>query len=131
MSPRVAGCLAALLLAGAVHADWHFARPHHFRLSGDWSLHWLFGVAVFAGLGLYLSKTAPGLRWRRSALLIGAGLFIGQILEPLGEGISVGTPLSELRNGSRWTFFSEFLGAGLLAFLLVMAWRERAGRPVG
>ena len=129
MRPRTSGILAVALLAAAVHTDWHLARPHHSPLSGHWPQHWLFGMAVFAALGWYLSLSAPGIRWRRSALIIGAGLFIGQILEPLWEGMSEGVLLISLRDGMRWTFFGEFLGAGLLMFLLVMAWRERVREP--
>lgn len=115
--------LAALLLAAAIHVDWHLARPgHHSDLSGHWAQHWLLGIPVFALLALHESRRPSRYRWRSSAVLILVGVFLGQVLEPLSE--LFGAPWSYAFSGIRWTAFSEFMVAGLLTFLAVMAWRE-------
>jgi hypothetical protein len=36
----------------------------------------------------------------------------------------MGAPWSWVWGGIRWTAFAEFMAAGLLTFLLVMAWQE-------
>ena len=117
--------LAGFLLAGAIHADWHLARPgHHTDLSGHWAQHWLLAIPVFALLANYLSRQPSQQRWRGSALLILAGAFLGQVLEPLSE--LWGAPWSYAFSGIRWTAFAEFMAAGLLTLLVVMAWKEGA-----
>jgi len=120
----------ALLLAGAIHLDWHLARPgHHSELSGHWAQHWVLGIPVFALLAIHLSRQPPEQRWRRSALLILAGISLGQGLEPLSE--LWGAPWSYAFSNIRWAAFAEFMAAGMLTFLAVMAWKEAtgAGKP--
>ena len=48
-----------LLLTAGIHADWHFARPHHYRLSLEWSQHWIFAAVLFASLGCYIARRVP------------------------------------------------------------------------
>jgi len=123
VSPRGFRVVAAILLAGAIHVDWHLARPgHHSDLSGHWAQHWLLGIPVFALLAVYLSRQPSQHRWRSSAVLILAGGFLGQILEPLSE--LWGAPWSYAFSGIRWSAFGEFMAAGLLTFLVIMALRE-------
>ena len=122
--------LAALLLAAAIHVDWHLARPgHHSDLSGHWAQHWLLGIPVFGLLALYESRRLGQYRWRSSAGLILVGAFLGQVLEPLSELFDA--PWGYAFSAIRWTAFAEFMAAGLLTFLVVMAWRERATREAG
>jgi hypothetical protein len=126
------GILAALLLAGAIHADWHLAREHeHGALSGAHPQHWLLGVLVFGLLGLFLSRRPAAERWRTSALVIAGGAVLGQIVEPLAEMISSGLSADWLVQGPRWTAFGEFFAAGLMAFLVTMAWRVPAAGELG
>lgn len=130
MTPRSARVLAALLLAAAIHVDWHLARPgHHSDLSGHWAQHWLLGIPVFALLALHESRWPSRYRWRSSAVLILVGVFLGQVLEPLSE--LFGAPWSYAFSGIRWAAFAEFLAAGLLTFLVVMAWREPGSQEPG
>jgi hypothetical protein len=139
VNPPVARVVAAVLLATAIHLDWHLARPgHHSELSGHWAQHWLWGIPVFALLARYLSRQPSEQRWRVSAAVILVGIFLGQVLEPLSE--LWGAPWSYAFSGLRWTAFAEFLSAGLLTFLGVMAWKEaretgtpgrRSGLPGG
>jgi hypothetical protein len=117
--------LVGLLLAVAIHADWHLARSHGHRLSGAWAQHWLVGMPVFAFIALYVARTGPLDTWRASARLIGAGIFLGMVLEPLAEALLYNQPLSALEWPARWTAFSEFGAAGLLTYLWVMALAER------
>ena len=42
--------LVVLGLAGAVHLDWHVARPAVHHLSLGWRWHWLLAIPVFAVL---------------------------------------------------------------------------------
>ena len=48
-----------LALAGAVHLEWHLARPAHHRLSLGWSEHWLFAAATFAIAGWIIVRAWP------------------------------------------------------------------------
>jgi hypothetical protein len=76
---------------------------------------------VFAFIALYVTRTWPLGTWRASARLIGAGIFLGMVLEPLFEALLYNLPLSALEWPARWTAFSEFGAAGLLTYLGVMA----------
>ena len=130
MKPRSAGVLAAFLLAAAIHVDWHLARPgHHSELSGHWAQHWLLGIPVFALLALYEAHRPSRDRWRNSAVLILVGVFLGQVLEPLSE--LWGAPWSYAFSAIRWAAFAEFMTAGLLTFLVVMAVKEPAAAELG
>jgi hypothetical protein len=130
MTPRSARVLAAVLLAAAIHIDWHLARPgHHAELSGHWPQHWLLGIPVFVLLALYESRRPSHQRWRSSTILILVGVFLGQVLEPLSE--LFGAPWSYAFSSIRWQAFAEFMAAGLLTFLAVMAWREPGTRELG
>src|SRR5262245_46148731 len=51
--------VAILLLGSAIHADWHFARPAHHRLSLDLSWHWLLAIPVFALAAYYVASRKP------------------------------------------------------------------------
>ena len=44
---RHTAVILSVVLAAALHVDWHLARPLHHRLSLDWSHHWLITAAVF------------------------------------------------------------------------------------
>ena len=130
MKPRSAAILAAVLLAGAIHVDWHLARPeHHARLSGGFSQHWLLAVPVFGILAAIISTSPATRRWRNGALWIGGGALLGQIVEPLGEVLIYRLPWGQLVVGIRWTAFAEFMAGGMLTFLVIMAWRERSNPP--
>ncbi len=121
MRPR--SCLGyAILLGTAIHLDWHLARgAHHGRLSGDWPLHWLVALPLFALLGLRLRREALPQRARVTACVVLGGVFGGQVLEPAYEVVTGGAGWSWMLHGPRWTACAEFLAAGLLAMLLVLA----------
>lgn len=77
--------MAILLLASAIHTDWHFARPAHHRLSLDLSWHWLLAIPVFALAAVYVAKKNPPRLLAISVLLIGLATLIGGVLEPAYE----------------------------------------------
>lgn len=53
---RLSNAALCLLLAAGIHVDWHLARPHHHRLSMDWSQHWIFAAALFAIIGCIIAR---------------------------------------------------------------------------
>lgn len=117
----------AVLLAAAIHADWHLARAgHHGSLSGDWAQHWVMAVPVFALLAHLVERESSAARWRESVWVIVGGAVAGQLLEPLAEMLTGGMGWSWLVQGPRWTAFAEFMAAGFATFLLVMAWKSRS-----
>ncbi len=109
-----------LLLAAAIHVDWHVARPQHTRLSLDWPYHWLLGVVLFAAAAYFVAKKWPVHAWLASALNLTLAVIAGQVLEPLGEVIYYGLPVGRALNGVRWTAFAEFMAAGLMTYVVVM-----------
>ena len=121
MTSRTASMVSVVILAVAIHADWHLARGHdHGRLSGDVALHWVLALPVFAVLAALVSRGAANQRWHRSAWIVGGGVLVGQVLEPLTEWLTDGVTWRWMVNGPRWTAFAEFMAAGLLTFLGVM-----------
>lgn len=110
-----------LLLAAALHLDWHLARPQDSRLSLDWSYHWLAGVFTLAAAAWFVARKWPADSWAASALNLTLAVTAAQLLEPLGQAILYGLPLSRVLSGARWTAFAEFMAAGLMSYLVVMA----------
>ena len=117
-----------LLLAAAVHVDWHMARSHHHRLSLEWRHHWVFAALCFAAAAWYVARRWPGERWRAGAYNVALALVAAQVIEPLLEvafydhrfGVDIGP--------DRWRVFAECVAAGLPAFACVLyAARPRAG----
>ena len=125
---------STVLLAAAIHADWHLSRPgHHGGLSGDWPLHWVSAVPVFALIAWLVSRQPAAARWRAAACVIVGGAVVGQLLEPLFEVLTDGVGWRWLLLNIRWAAFAEFLAAGFLTFLLGMAWKSPSveGSPSG
>jgi hypothetical protein len=65
-----------------IHVDWHFARPHHHRLSLEWSSHWLFGMVFFAVAGWYVARRWSDRPWRAAAWNVALALILAQGIEP-------------------------------------------------
>ena len=110
-----------LLLASVIHVDWHVARPTHTRLALGWSYHWILGVLVFAVAAGVVARRWPLHAWLASALNVTLAVFVGQILEPLGEVLFYKLPLGRIVDGARWAVFAEFMAAGLITYLVVMS----------
>ena len=117
----------ALILAVAIHVDWHLARPHdHGGLSGGLALHWLLAIPVFALAAWYISRrfVRAGMA---SIVTIGVAVVLGQIVEPLGEHVLLQDPLSEVFAAPRVMAFLTFLATGLLTYALVFTTLRRSG----
>ena len=119
---RLLSIPAALLLAAAIHADWHLARPHdHGGLSGGWSFHWLVAVPLFALTAWYLNRRS-GRPLAAGAVTIGAAVFLGQVLEPLGEIALFHDAWSEVFSPERMGAFGAFMAAGIVAYGGMIWW---------
>jgi hypothetical protein len=120
---------AILFIMVMVHVDWHFGRGHHHRLSLNWPYHWLTGLLTFFLLALFCARKWPE-NFVRAALLNGlAGLFAGQIIEPLLEVLGYRVPFARVFSPERWYVFMQFViagGAGLVAGFLVVAVQRKA-----
>jgi hypothetical protein len=110
---------AILLIAVMVHVDWHVGRPHHISsLSGDWPYHWILGVLTFAALGLFAGLKWPDRPYAPLALNAVAGLFVGHIVEALGEVLAYRESWALVMPAERWRLFFEFAAAGVAGCLL-------------
>jgi hypothetical protein len=116
----------ALILAAAIHVDWHLARSHdHGELSGGLTLHWLIAIPVFALAAWHISRrfVRAGMA---SIVTIGVAVVLGQILEPLGEYVFLQDPLSEVFAAPRVMAFLAFLAVGLVTYALVFTTLRRS-----
>lgn len=77
--------VTALLLASAIHLDWHLARPTHHRLSLGLSWHWVLAIPVFALAAYWVARQSPRNPLKASVLLIGGAAVLGAVLEPAWE----------------------------------------------
>jgi len=109
----------AIVLAVAIHVDWHVARPHHHRLSLDWDYHWLLGVAVFAAAAAYVVYRWPGELWEASAVNLVAGVVGGILAIPAGTGLYYEHRLVA-PTAAEWDAFTQFATAGLLTYLVTV-----------
>lgn len=111
-----------VLLAGAIHLDWHFARPAHHRLSLGWGQHWLFAATAFALVGWVVARTWPEDVWRRGTVIAALAIVLAQGLEPMGEVALALHRLGYPDDPARWTAFFVCLAAGVPAYLAALWW---------
>jgi hypothetical protein len=128
---RLLFIVLVLSLAGAVHVDWHLARPSHHRLSLGWDQHWLFAAVTFGIVGWVVARTWPQHAWRRGSAIAALALLLAQGIEPMGEvalGLHrIGYPDEPLR----WTAFLVCMAGGLPMYCLALWWcRPRRGGRV-
>jgi hypothetical protein len=123
---RLVSIPLTLALGAFLHADWHFARPLHHRLSLGWSSHWIACIAVFALAGVYISRRWPGARWQAAMWNVAIALVLAQLVEPLLEAAFYLRTFAYDVEPARWVAFGECVGAGLpaLALVLVVAGRR-------
>lgn len=114
-----------LVLGAFLHADWHFARPLHHRLSLDWSSHWMACVAVFGLAGFYIVSRWPRDRWRAAGWNVAIALLLAQVVEPVLEELFYLRTLAYDVEPARWVAFGECVGAGLPALALVLVATRR------
>jgi hypothetical protein len=115
-------------IALLVHLDWHVGRGRHLRLSMESSWHWLIAVFGFACVWFCTPRKESDPNHRRMVTSVVAGLFAGQVIEPLGEIVFYGDSLREVYASGRWTIFLEFAAAGLATLGVLMLWSRRLQR---
>jgi hypothetical protein len=128
---KLAAVLLGLLLAIAIHVDWHLARAHHHRLSLGWRQHWIFAALLFAVAGWMVARTWPASRWTAGAWVLALGILVGQGLEPVLEAVGYEHRLGYPVEPERWMVLAVCLAAGIPAYALALwlcAPRTRAAR---
>lgn len=113
-----------LALAGAVHVDWHFARPTHHRLSLGWNQHWLFAALAFGLVGWVVARTWPERVWRRGGAIATLALVLAQVVEPVAEVALYLHRIGYPDEPARWTAFFVCIAVGLPAYCLAL-WQCR------
>jgi predicted transporter len=125
--------IAVLLLATAIHTDWHFARPAHHRLSLDLSWHWLLAIPVFALAAVYVAKKNPPRPLAVSVLLIGLATLIGAVVEPAYEyflgGATWDWAFGPQRTWAAVAFVTTGVAAYAITLLLLMKRDPTPARP--
>jgi len=112
--------VAAILLATAIHVDWHFARPAHHRLSLDLSWHWLMAIPVFALAAYYVARRNPPRLFAASALLIGLATLIGAVLEPAYEYWLGGATWDWAFGAERTWAAIVFVSTGIVSYAITL-----------
>ena len=126
MSRRiVSAALVTLGLAVAIHADWHFARPAHHRLSLELSWHWLLAIPVFALTAAYVARVWATQLARASVAILGIAIVVAGILEPLWENAIGGASFDWAFGDQRNLALLSFVGTGLITYGVTLAWLRR------
>jgi hypothetical protein len=128
-APKLISWPFILAIAVLMHVDWHFARPHHHRLSLEWANHWIFAMLSFGAAGRYAAY-----RWHArgvSAPLINlaAALILAQGVEPLLEGAYYDHQFAYAVGAERWHAFLLSVAAGIPAFLIMYGLMRSRFRP--
>jgi hypothetical protein len=120
--------VTVLLLAAAIHTDWHFARPAHHRLSLDLSWHWLFAIPVFALAAWYVWTRRPARPVAVSLLVLGLGTLIGAVLEPVYEYWLGGATFDWAFGPERTRAAVAFVATGVAAYIVTFFLMRRGGQ---
>jgi predicted transporter len=124
---QLGASIAVLLLASAIHTDWHFARPAHHRLSLDLSWHWLLAVPVFALAAYYVARRNPPRLYAASVLLIGLATLIGAVLEPAYEYWFGGATWEWAFGAARTWAAIAFVSTGIAAYAITLLMLQKRG----
>jgi hypothetical protein len=129
---RVLSAVLVLVLASAVHLDWHLARPavHHRRLSLGWDQHWLFAALAFGIVGWVVARVWAERPWRAGWWIAVLALVLAQGIEPAFEVLLYFHRLGYPNDTGRWSAFFLCIAAGLPAYASAV-WLCRPGRPRG
>jgi phosphotransferase system glucose/maltose/N-acetylglucosamine-specific IIC component len=119
---RFLSTILVVALAGAVHLDWHLARPahHHRRLSLGWDQHWLLATIVFAVVGWIVARVWPERPWRPGLWIAALALFLAQGVEPASEVALYARRLGYPDEPGRWSAFFVCIAVGLPAYGLAL-----------
>lgn len=121
--------LAAVLLATAIHVDWHIARPAHHRLSLGLPWHWLLAVPVFAIAAWYVAVRRPLRPVAASVLLLGAAVLLGAVVEPAYEYWLGGATWDWAFGPERTWGAVRYVATGLLTYAVIFGvlWKRSPG----
>ena len=122
-------CVLAVLIGALIHVDWHFARPHHHRLSLEWSSHWIACIVGFGAVAAYIARRWPDRPWKAAASVFGWGIIIGQVVEPLLESAFYERRFGYDVEPERWVAFGQCAGAGLATAVIVLLLMRRIVPP--
>ncbi len=130
---RIVFLTLVVALAGAVHVDWHLARPTHHRLSLGWEHHWLFAAVAFGLIGWVVARTWPDQVWRRGGAIAVLALLLAQGIEPMGEVAMYLHRIGYPDEPARWTAFFVCIAVGLPVYCAALWWcrpnhDDRTGR---
>jgi hypothetical protein len=116
--PRKPTIILSVLLAVALHVDWHLARPLHHRLSLEWSHHWLATAGVFLIVGCIIARSWPEHRWRMAAAVVALSAVLAQLVEPVLESLVYDHILAYDVEPARWVAFFKSISAGAVAIII-------------
>lgn len=126
LNKKASAALVSLALATAIHLDWHAARPTAHHLSLGLSNHWLLAIPVFALVAWYVARSWPTHVIPASLAIVGSAIVVAGVVEPAWEYL-VGDATFEWAFGRvRTTALAAFVGAGLLAYVAVLAFVRRS-----
>lgn len=125
---KLAALLLSLLLASALHIDWHLARPAHYGLSLAWPYHWVATGILFGLTGWLIARKWPALRWRLGAVVFLAAILLAQGVEPLLEVLLDEGRLGYEVEPARWSALGRALGAATPAYWIAI-WLGARGTP--
>ena len=117
---KVPFLIVTLFLVGAIHLEWHLARPTHHRLSLGWSEHWLFAVAAFAMAGWIIARTWPRSAVKSAVSIVALSLLLAQGLEPFLEVLFYERRLGYPLEPERWRVFFAGLAAGIPSMAIAL-----------
>jgi len=121
--------MAGLLLAVALHADWHLARSHHHRLSFEWPYHWVATAAAFAIVGVVIARRWPAARWQTGTAALVIGIVLAQLVEPVVlEALIYDHMLAYHVEPARWAAFGQTVAAAVPAYALTL-WGKARSAP--
>ena len=126
MSPLRTG-LISLVLATAIHLDWHIARPAHHHLSLGWTWHWALAIPIFGVAAWLVARGTPERAGVRSAVIIAAAALLGGVIEPAWEFLLTGATAEWAFGWARTQAFLVYTITGICAWLAVFAVMRRRG----
>ena len=125
---RSAACVS-LLLAAAIHTDWHFARPEHHRLSLGLEWHWLLAAPVFGLVAWYVARRWPAQILRASLGIVGSAVVLAGIVEPAWEYFFDGATFDWAFGPARTMALVAFVCTGIVAYVGVLLLLRRHRGP--
>lgn len=127
MTRRISVAVAvSLLLAVAIHTDWHLARPAHHRLSLGLPLHWLLAAPVFALVAWYVQRAWSADIPRASLWIVGGAVLLAGVVEPAWEYVVGNATFDWAFGPARTSALAAFVVTGMVTYFTVLALARRA-----